>query len=134
MAKGFESSKLGEEVFANPLATGHYVLDTSPSNNNNGVDTDKPIVKDNYSISYDDTMPPVSNDYYKECYDIGSNYPYETCHSYDGIFKNHSLSMQLVYRVQILDNDPAPITINEKSFSYAKNNDTFMHMNHDRMF
>ncbi|KAK1686698.1 hypothetical protein QYE76_047546 [Lolium multiflorum] len=37
-----ESSKLGEEVFENPLATGHYVLDTSPSNNNDGVDTDKP--------------------------------------------------------------------------------------------
>ncbi|KAK1621184.1 hypothetical protein QYE76_026701 [Lolium multiflorum] len=69
-----ESSKLGEEVFANPLATGHYVLDTSPSNNNNGVDTDKPIVKDNYSISYDDTMPPISNDYYKECYDIDCIY------------------------------------------------------------
>ncbi|KAK1663333.1 hypothetical protein QYE76_051492 [Lolium multiflorum] len=51
-----ESSKLGEEVFANPLATGHYVLDTSPSNNNNGVDTDKPTVKDNYYISYDDTV------------------------------------------------------------------------------
>ncbi|KAK1678776.1 hypothetical protein QYE76_039624 [Lolium multiflorum] len=29
-----ESSKLGEEVFENPFATGHYVLDTSPSNNN----------------------------------------------------------------------------------------------------
>ncbi|KAK1678268.1 hypothetical protein QYE76_039116 [Lolium multiflorum] len=65
-----ESSKLGEEVFENPLATGHYVLDTSPSNNNDGVDTDKPTVKDNYSISYDDTVPPISDDYYKECYDI----------------------------------------------------------------
>ncbi|KAK1616125.1 hypothetical protein QYE76_021642 [Lolium multiflorum] len=31
-----ESSKLGEEVFENPFATGHYVLDTSPSNNNDG--------------------------------------------------------------------------------------------------
>ncbi|KAK1686573.1 hypothetical protein QYE76_047421 [Lolium multiflorum] len=29
-----ESSKLGEEVFENPFATGHYVLNTSPSNNN----------------------------------------------------------------------------------------------------
>jgi hypothetical protein len=29
-----ESSKLGEEVFENPFATGHFVLDTSPSNNN----------------------------------------------------------------------------------------------------
>jgi hypothetical protein len=40
--------------------------------------------------------------------------------------------MQLVYRVQILDNDPSPININEKSFSYAKNSDIFMHMNHDK--
>ncbi|KAK1615903.1 hypothetical protein QYE76_021420, partial [Lolium multiflorum] len=32
-----ESSKLGEEVFENPFATGHYVLDTSPSNNNDGM-------------------------------------------------------------------------------------------------
>ncbi|KAK1699618.1 hypothetical protein QYE76_016315 [Lolium multiflorum] len=71
-----ESSKLGEEVFANPLATGHYVLDTSPSNNNNGVDTDKPIVKDNYSISYDDTVPPISDDHYKECYDIDNSENY----------------------------------------------------------
>ncbi|KAK1667454.1 hypothetical protein QYE76_055613 [Lolium multiflorum] len=34
-----ESSKLGEEVFENPFATGHYVLDTSPSNNNDAGDT-----------------------------------------------------------------------------------------------
>ncbi|KAK1643219.1 hypothetical protein QYE76_061024 [Lolium multiflorum] len=74
-----ESSKLGEEVFANPLATGHYVLDTSPSNNNNGVDTDKPIVKDNYSISYDDTVPPIFDDYYKECYDIDKTLLDTTC-------------------------------------------------------
>ncbi|KAK1630601.1 hypothetical protein QYE76_004916 [Lolium multiflorum] len=32
-----ESSKLGEEVFENPFATGHYVLDTSPSNNNDAL-------------------------------------------------------------------------------------------------
>ncbi|KAK1610132.1 hypothetical protein QYE76_033805 [Lolium multiflorum] len=66
-----ESSKLGEEVFENPFATDHYVFDTSPSNNNDGMDTDKPTVKDNYSISYDDTVPPIFDDYYKECYDIG---------------------------------------------------------------
>ncbi|KAK1604230.1 hypothetical protein QYE76_027903 [Lolium multiflorum] len=65
-----ESSKLGEEVFENPFATDHYVFDTSPSNNNDGMDTDKPTVKDNYSISYDDTVPPTFDDYYKECYDI----------------------------------------------------------------
>ncbi|KAK1668975.1 hypothetical protein QYE76_057134 [Lolium multiflorum] len=32
-----ESSKLGEEVFENPFATDHYVFDTSPSNNNDGI-------------------------------------------------------------------------------------------------
>ncbi|KAK1643670.1 hypothetical protein QYE76_061475 [Lolium multiflorum] len=127
-----ESSKLGEEVFENPFATDHYVFDTSPSNNNDGMVIDKPTVKDNYSISYDDTVPPIFDDYYKECYDIGYNYPYETCHSHDWITKNNSLNMQLVYHVQILDNNPAPITINEKNSSYAKINDTSMHMNHDK--
>jgi hypothetical protein len=34
--------------------------------------------------------------------------------------------MQLVYHVQILDNNPAPITINEKNSSYTKINDTRM--------
>jgi hypothetical protein len=41
------------------------VFDTSPSNNNDGMVTDKPTVKDNYSIPYDDTMPPTFDDYYK---------------------------------------------------------------------
>jgi hypothetical protein len=127
-----ESSKLGEEVFENPFATDHYVFDTSPSNNNDGMVIDKPTVKDNYSISYDDTVPPIFDDYYKECYDIGYNYPYETCHSHDWITKNNSFNMQLVYHVQILDNNLAPITINEKNSSYAKINDTSMHMNHDK--
>jgi hypothetical protein len=127
-----ESSKLGEEVFENPFATDHYVFDTSPSNNNDGMVIDKPTVKDNYSISYDDTVPPIFDDYYKECYDIGYNYPYETCHSHDWITKNNSFNMQLVYHVQILDNNLAPITINENNSSYAKINDTSMHMNHDK--
>jgi hypothetical protein len=55
-------------------------------------------------------MPPTFDDYYKECYDIGYNYTYETCHSYDWIAKKNSLSMQLVYHVQILDNNLAPIS------------------------
>ncbi|KAK1627273.1 hypothetical protein QYE76_001588 [Lolium multiflorum] len=38
-----ESSKLGEEVFENPFATGHYVLDTSPSNNNDDARPEGPL-------------------------------------------------------------------------------------------
>ncbi|KAK1664609.1 hypothetical protein QYE76_052768 [Lolium multiflorum] len=32
-----ESSKLGDEVFENPFATDHYMFDTSPSSNNDGL-------------------------------------------------------------------------------------------------
>jgi hypothetical protein len=35
------------------------MFDTSPSSNNDGMVTDEHTVKDNYSISYDDTMPPI---------------------------------------------------------------------------
>ncbi|KAK1618639.1 hypothetical protein QYE76_024156 [Lolium multiflorum] len=64
-----ESSKLGDEVFENTFATDDYMFDISPSSNNDGMVTDEHTVEDNYSISYDDTMPPIFDNYYKECYD-----------------------------------------------------------------
>ena len=91
-------------------------------------------LEDNYSIAYDDTMPPVFDNYYKEYYDIGYNYnhPQEACHSYSGITQHHPSNMQLVYHVQVLYDDPTPIIINEKNFASVENFDTFMHMDHDK--
>src|SRR5215218_6396226 len=85
-----ESSKLGDVVLEDPI------FETSTFSENDDI-----------------TYSGLDN-YCRDVYDTCYNYPYETCHSYVGIAKNHSLSMQLVYHVQILDND------------------TFMHMNHDK--
>jgi hypothetical protein len=125
-----ESSKLGEEVFENPFATDDYIFETSPSSKNYDMFTNEHTLEDNYSIVDDDIMPPVFDNYHEEYYDIGYNYnhPHETCHSYGGITQNHPFNMQLVYHVRVLNDDPAPIVINEKNFSY----DTFMHMDHDK--
>ena len=66
-----ESSKLGDEVFENPFATDDYIIKTSPSSKiNEDMFTNEHTLEDNYSIAYDDTMPPVF-DNYKEYYDIG---------------------------------------------------------------
>ena len=101
-----ESSKLGDEVFENPFASNNYIFETSPpgdvfenpfanddyifetspsSKNDDDMFTNEHTLEDNYSIAYDDTMPPVF-DNYKEYYDIGYNYirPHETCHNYRG--------------------------------------------------
>ena len=82
---------------------------------NDDMFTNEHTLEDNYSIAYDDTMPPVF-DYY--------NHTYETCHSYGGITQNYPFNIQHVYHVRVLYDDPAPIVINEKNFSYVKNNDT----------
>ncbi|KAK1626747.1 hypothetical protein QYE76_001062, partial [Lolium multiflorum] len=103
-----ESSKLGDVVLEDPI------FETSTSSENDNI-----------------TYSGLDNRY-RDGYDTCYNYPYETCHSYDWVAKNNSLNMQLVYHVQILDNNLAPITINEKNSSYAKINDTPMHMNHDK--
>ena len=93
-----ESSKLGDEVFENPFATDDYIFETSPSSKNDDMFTNEHTLEDNYSIAYDDTMPPVFDNYY----DIGYNYnyPHETCHSYGGITQNHPFNIQLVYHVE----------------------------------
>ena len=105
-----ESSKLGEEVFENPFATDDYIFETSPSSKNDDMFTNEHTLEDNYSIVYDDTMPPVFDNYHEEYYDIGYNYnhPHETCHSYGGITQNHPFNIQLVYHVRVLNDDPVP--------------------------
>ena len=77
--------------------------------------TNEHTLEDDYSIAYDDTMPPVFDSYYKEYYDIGYNYnhPHEGCHSYGGITQHHPSNVQFVYHVQVLYDDPTPIVINE---------------------
>ena len=90
-----ESSKLGDEGFENPFATDDYIFETSPSSKNDDMFTNEHSLEDNYSIVYDDTMPPVFDNYHKECFDIGYNYnhPHETCHSYGGITQNHPFNI-----------------------------------------
>ena len=114
------------------LVTDDYIFEISPFSKNDDMFTNEHTLEGNYSIAYDYIMPPVFDNYHKEYYDIGYNYPYETCHSYGGITQNHPFNMQLVYHVQVLYDDPAPIVINEKDFFYVENNDTFMHMNHGK--
>ena len=102
-----KSSKLGDEVFENPFATDDYMFDTSPSSKNDDMFTDEHTLEDNYFIAYDDTMPPIFDNYYKEYYDIGYNYnhPHETCHNYGRITQNHLSNIQLVYNVQVRYDD-----------------------------
>src|SRR3954453_12505941 len=38
-------------------------------------------------IAYDDTMPPVFDNYYRDCYDLGYNYPYELVIVMEGLPK-----------------------------------------------
>ena len=96
--------------------------------------TNEHTLEDNYSIAYDDTMPPVFDNHCDDNYDIGYNYNHlhETCHNYGGITHNHPSNIELVYHVQVIHNDPTPIVINKKNFAYVENIDTFMHMDHDK--
>ena len=62
--------------------------------------------KDNYPLVYDDTMPPVFDNYCDDNYAIENNYnhPYGTCHNYEGNHfptKNHPSNIQLVYHLMM---------------------------------
>jgi hypothetical protein len=121
-------------VFENPFATNYYIFDTSPSSENYDMFTNEPALEAKYSMAYDDTMPPVFDNYYRDDYDIGYNYPYETFHSYGGITQNLPFNIQSVYHFRVLYDDPTPTLINEKIFSYAGNNDTLCIRTMIRMF
>ena len=60
-------------MFENPFATNDYIFQASPFSKIEDMFTNEHTLEDNYSISYDDTMPPVFDNYYKEYYDIGYN-------------------------------------------------------------
>ena len=79
-------------------------------------------------------MPPVFDNYYKEYYEIGynHNHPHETCHSYGGITQNHPFNIQLVYHVRVLNDDPAPTTINKNDYAFVESSNYFMHVAHDK--
>src|SRR3954468_20176699 len=95
-----ESSKLGDEVFENPFSTDDYIFETSPSSKNDDMFTNEHTLEDNYSIAYDDTIPPVFDNY--NCSYYNYNDPHETCHSYGGITQNHPFNIQLVYHFRVL--------------------------------
>src|SRR3954453_21206211 len=118
-----EISKLGDEVFENTFATNDYIFETSPSSKNDDMFTNEHTLEDDYSIAYDDTMPPVFDNYYNY------NHPLETCHSYGGITQNHPFNIQPVYHVQVICYEPAPIVTNE-NFSYVESINSSMH--HDK--
>src|SRR3954452_23932015 len=90
---------------------------------NDDMLTNENTLEDNYPIAYDDTMPRVFDNYYRDCYELCYNYPYETCHSHGGITQNHPFSIQLIYHFRVLYDDSTPTVINEKNFSYVENND-----------
>ena len=61
------------------------------------------------------------------------NHPYETCHNYYSPTKHHLYNIQLVYHVQVLYDSPTLNATNNKDFSYVEsNNNTFMHVNHEK--
>src|SRR4051812_42938730 len=104
-----ERSKLGD-----PFATNDYISETPPSSKNYDMFTNEHTLENDYSIAYDDTKPPVFDNYYDY------NHPHETFHSYGGITQNNTFNIQPVYHVQVIYDEHAPIVTNEKNFSYVE--------------
>ena len=72
-------------------------------------------------IYYDDSMPPIYDDYCDDTYAIKNNDNHETCHL-DFNFQSHDS-----YFVEF-----APTTIQEKNFSYVESNKNSMLMAHEK--
>ena len=66
-------------------------------------------------IYYDESMPPIYDDYCDDMYAINNNDNHETCHL-DPNFQSHDS-----YFVEF-----APITIHEKKFAYVENSKFFL--------
>ena len=76
-------------------------------------------------IYYDDSMPPIYDDYCDDTYAIRNNDNHETCH--------HDFSFQLDYASH--DNyfvEFAPTTIHEKKFAYVESSKFSMHVDHEK--
>ena len=72
-------------------------------------------------IYYDDSMPPIYDDYCDESYKIKSSdeYIYKTCHDYDYPLSEHySFNVETIYSIQV--SYDTPTIPNEKNFSYVE--------------
>src|SRR6266536_364719 len=72
-------------------------------------------------IYYNDSMPPIYDDYIDDMYAINNNDNHKTCH-HDFNFQSHDS-----YFVEF-----APTTIDEKKFAYVESNKNFMLTHHER--
>ena len=106
--------------FENPFGSNDYMFETPlASKNYDTMFTSIYTCKDNYPLVYDDTMPPVFDTYCDDKY--ATDY-------------NHLSSLQLVYHVQVLYDNPTLTVTNKKDFAYVENIGNFMHRDHDKMF
>ena len=113
IANAMEKSKLGEASF--------YENDLFSS----------PALEDSYSIAYDDTKPPIYDDYNDE-YDIFSpptieekiNYDYNMPPIFDDYGDENNNDSYFV--------EFAPTTINKNDYAYVESNNYFMHVAHDK--
>ena len=72
-------------------------------------------------IYYDESMPPIYDDYFDDTYALKNNDNYETCHL-DLNFQSHDS-----YFVEF-----APTIIHEKNFAYVKSSKISMLVNHEK--
>ena len=73
------------------------------------------------NIYFDDSMPPIYDDYCDDRYAIKNNGNHETCHV-DLNFQSHDS-----YFVEF-----APTTIHEKKFAYVESKKNYMHVDHEK--
>ena len=121
-----ENPKLGDDGFENPFGIESH----------DDLFTKIYAWKDDYPLAYDDIMPPIFDDYCDDNYAIKNdfNHPYETRHNYYSPTEHHISNTQLVYHVQVLYDSPTLNATNNKDFTYVEsNNNTFMHVNHEKI-
>ena len=126
-----ESSKLVDDVLENPFATDDYMLDTYPSSKNDYVFTNEHTFEDNYSIAYDDTIPPIYDDYNDEfvifsppTIEEKTNYDYNMPPIFDDYGDENNNDSYFV--------EFSPTTITKNDYSYVESNNYFMHVTHDK--
>ena len=84
-------------------------------------------------IYYDDSMPPIYDDYCDDTYAIinSDNHTCETCHNYKyPLTEHYSFNEELIFSVHVLYDTPT-IT-NDKKFAYGDTNKKFMHVDHEK--
>ena len=77
------------------------------------------------NIYYDESMPPIYDDYCDETYTIKNKYNHETCH--------HDFNLQLDYASHdIYFVEFAPTTIDENKFAYVESSKISMQVDHEK--